>query len=168
MKAYLAHAIGMALLGVLLPSGDHLGFVHRLVTPLVEAIPNAQRVTLLAPDPIFAQTYIGLSLVFALAILLFFIVKMRGYRTKTFDSARQRRGALASMWAIVAMSLGLFWFVPYLDPASKGRLYFLIHAATSSEFGVLFVMNLLIVGFVLLPLLGLWAGHACTSVRARR
>ncbi len=49
VKAYLGHAIGTALLGALLPSGEHLGAVHRLVLPIVELIPNALKITNRAP-----------------------------------------------------------------------------------------------------------------------
>lgn len=87
VKAWIGHAIGTGLLGALLPGGDHLGFLHRLMLPIVELIPNAMRITSRSPDPMFAQTFIGLSLLIALMILLYFVFFMRGYHTRTFEAA---------------------------------------------------------------------------------
>lgn len=167
MKAYLAHAIGTALLGAVLPSGEYLEVLHRLMLPIVELIPNAMRITERAPDPMFAQTFIGLSLVIALAILLYFVVAVRGYHTKTFATSTKRWLALIYVWAIVLVMLGVAWFMPYLDPLSMGRTYFFLKAAASSNVGVLTVMNQLIVGLPLASLLTIWGGHACTNVRNR-
>lgn len=167
VQAYLGHAIGTTLLGALLPSGEHLGWLHALVRPIVELIPNAVRITNRAPDPVFAQTFIGLSLVIAFLILLFFIVAVRGYHTKTFESTWRRALALLYIWGIVLVLLLSFWAVPYMDPASKGRAYFLVKAATSSNLGVLTFMNQSVVGFPLFCFLVLWLGHACTTVRNR-
>lgn len=165
MKAYLGHAMGTALLGAVLPSGEHLELLHRLMLPIVELIPNAVRITERAPDPMFAQTFIGLSLVIALVILLYFVVAVRGYHTKTFFSSTKRWLALIYVWAIVSMGLLIFWLIPYMDPLSEGRAYYLVKAATSSNLGVLTVMNQSVVGFPFFCFLMLWFGHACTTAR---
>ena len=166
-KVYLGHAIETALLGVLLPSSEHLTALHRLMLPIVELIPNALRITSRAPDQIFAQTFIGLSLLIAFLILVYFIVAMRVYHTKTFESGRKRFYSLVYGWIVFGgIMLGIAWFVPYLDPASKDRTYFLVMAATSGTTGVLTVMNQLIVGLPLFCLLMLWLGNACTNVRS--
>lgn len=167
MKAYSAHAVGTMLLGALLPSGEHLGLLHSLMLPIVKLIPNAVRITNRAPDPVFAQTFIGLSLLIAFLILLYFIVAVRGYHTKTFESSWRRFWALVHIWLIVAVILGIAWFMPYLDPVSKGRAYFLVKAATSGTTGILTVMNQLVAGMPLACLLSIWLGHACTNVRQR-
>lgn len=167
MKAYFSHAIGTALLGLLLPAGEHLAWLHSLVKPIVALIPNAARVTERAPDPVLAQTFIGLSLLIASAILLYCIVAVRGYHTKTFERSIQRWLSLMYMWGCVLLLLGIAWWMPYLDPLSKGRTYFMLKAATSSNAGVLVVMNQLLVGFPLFGFLMLWLGHTCTTVRHR-
>jgi hypothetical protein len=168
VHAWVGHAFGTSLLGALLPSGEHLGWLHRLVSPLVELIPNAVRITNRSPDPVFAQTFIGLSLVIAFLVLLYFIVAVRGYHTKTFESTSRRFLALFYIWVVAGViMLGILWFMPYLDPVSKGRAYFLLKAATSGNSGVLTVMNQLVVGIPLICLLSIWLGHACTTVRHR-
>jgi heme/copper-type cytochrome/quinol oxidase subunit 4 len=168
MYAWVAHAVGIALLGALLPSGEHLAWLHRLVSPVVELIPNAIRITNRSPDPVFAQTFIGLSLVIALLMLLYFILAMRGYHTKAFESTWKRFLALFYNWVVAGViMLGILWFMPYLDPLSKGRAYFLLNAATSSTAGVFTVMNQLVVGMPLACPLSIWLGHACTTVRHR-
>lgn len=165
MKAYLSHAVGTAVIGTLLPSGEHLTWLHRLLQPVVNLIPNAIRIPLRAPDPVFAQTFIGLSLLIAAAILLYFVVAVRGYRTRTFDSAIKRWLVLVYGWCVVLLCLAIFWWMPLLDPLSKGRAYFILRAATSSDLGVVVVMNQLLVGFPMSMLLLIWLGHACTTVR---
>jgi heme/copper-type cytochrome/quinol oxidase subunit 4 len=167
MRAYLGHAIGTALLGGLLPSGEHLGPLHRLATPIVELIPNAIRLTNRTPDPIFAQTFVGFSLAIAFVILIYFIVAVRGYRTRTFDGTWQRTRLLLFIWGTVLVLLLSFWFLPYMDPVGKGRAYLVVQAATSSKLGLLTAMNQLIVGFPLVCILTLWAAHTCTAVRGR-
>lgn len=119
IKVYLGHAIGTALLGAMLPSGEHLRSLHRLMLPIVELIPNVVRITSRAPDPVFAQTFIGLSLLIAFLILMYFIVAVRGYHTRTFDSTWKRFGML-----LFGSLVGISWFWPYLDPISKGKAYF--------------------------------------------
>lgn len=165
MKAYFAHAIATAVMGLLLPSGKHLTGLHQLLQPIVNLIPNAVRIPLRAPDPVFAQTFIGLSLLAAAATLLYFVVAVRGYRTRTFDSAVKRWLVLVYGWCVVSLCLTIAWWMPLLDPLSKGRAYFLLKAATSSDFGVVIVMNQLLVGFPMSLLLLMWLGHACTNVR---
>lgn len=163
MQAYLGHALGSALLGILLPTGEYLTSLHEVVQPLVNLIPNAVRITERAPDPVFAQTFVGLSLVIAFAILLYFIVAVHDYHTRTFLNSKRRLLALAYGWVIVAALLGAFWFVPYLDPLSKGRAYFLLNAAVSSGWGVVTILNQLVVGLPMALLLMMWAGHTCTK-----
>ncbi|QHE88055.1 hypothetical protein F9K07_25755 [Hydrogenophaga sp. BPS33] len=165
MKAYLGHAIGTAFLGLLLPSGEHLGPLHRLMLPIVELIPNAMRATARTPDPVFAQTFIGMSLLIAFLILLYFTVAVRGYHLKTFESRAKRWLALLYAWSVVCFLLLVLWKWPYLDPLSMSRSYFLLKAATSGTFGVLTAMNQLVVGIPLSFFLTLWAGHACTTTR---
>lgn len=165
MKAYFAHAIGTAVMGLLLPAGEHLTALHQWMQPVVNLFPNAVRIPLRAPDPVFAQTFIGLSLLAAAAVLLYFVVAVRGYRTRTFDSAIKRWTGLFLGWCLISLCLAIFWFVPLLDPLSKGRAYFLLKAATSSDFGVVIVMNQLLVGFPMSLLLLMWLGHVCTNVR---
>lgn len=168
MKAYLGHAIGTFLLGVLLPSGEHLELLHRLMLPFVKLIPNAVRITNRAHDPVFAQTFIGLSLLIAFLILLYFIVAVRGYHTKTFESTWKRSLSLVYGWVVFGgIMIGILWFMPYLDPVSKGRAFFLVKAATSGTTGVLTVMNQLVVGIPFASFLTLLFGHACTNVRQR-
>lgn len=165
MKVYFVHAISTAVLGLLMPSGEHLTWLHQLLQPIVNLIPNAVRIPLRAPDPVFAQTFIGLSLLAAAAILLYFVVAVHGYRTRTFDSAVKRWAGLFFGWCFVLLCLTIFWFVPLLDPLSKGRAYFFLKVATSSDLGVVIVMNQLLVGFPMVMLLGVLAGHKCTNVR---
>lgn len=56
MKICMGHVLGTAVLGALLPSGEHLGWLDRLMLPVVALIPNAVRLTERAPDVVFAQT----------------------------------------------------------------------------------------------------------------
>lgn len=165
MKIYFSHVISTVVIGLLLPGGEHLAWLHGLLQPVVSLIPNAVRIPLRAPDPVFAQTFIGLSLLIAAAILLYFVVGVRGYRTRTFDSAVKRWAGLFFGWCFVLLCLTISWFVPLLDPLSKGRAYFLLKAATSSDLGVVIVMNQLLVGFPMVMLLTILAGHKCTNVR---
>lgn len=164
-KAWIGHAIGTGLLGALLPGGEHLGFLHRLMLPIVEVIPNAMRITSRSPDPVFAQTFIGLSLLIALMILLYFVFFVRGYHTRTFETAGKRHLAIAGFWLLTILMLSSFWIISYMNPLSKGRTYFLLQAATSGEVGVLTIINLLVAGGPLLFLLTAWLAHACTTVR---
>lgn len=165
VQTYLGHAVGTAVLGALLPPGDKLGHIHALVQPLVELIPNAVRITQRTADPVFAQTFLGLSLLMALAILVFYVVAMRGYHTRTFETTGKRLLLLAQAWVVVFPVLALLWWAPYLDPLSKGKAHFLINAAVSSHSGVITAMNQLIVGMPLVCCLLLWGVHACTSTR---
>lgn len=167
VKTYIGHATATGLLGLLLPSGEHLGWLHERVLPVVELIPNAVRMTNRAPDPVFAQTFIGLSLLVAFAILAFYVVAMQGYHTKTFDRTITRILTLAYGWALVLLMLSIAWWMPYLDPLSRGRAYFITRVAVSSNLGVITAMNQLVVGMPLLFLLLLWLSHACTTVRHR-
>jgi len=165
VHAWVGHAVGTGLLGALLPSGEHLGWLHRLMLPIVEVIPNAMRITSRAPDPVFAQTFIGLSLLIALLILLYFVFFMRGYHTRTFDAAGRRYLVIAGGWLLTILMLSSFWIISYMNPLSKGRTYFLLQAATSGEVGVLTMMNQLVAGGPLLFLLAMWLAHACTTAR---
>jgi hypothetical protein len=167
VKICLGHALGTAVLGALLPSGEHLGWLHRLMLPVVELIPNAVRLTERAPDVVFVQSFIGLSLLTSWVILLFCIGAMRGYHTRLFESTAKRVTALIYGWAFVGCCIGIAWFMPYLDPLAHGRTYFMLKAAVSSTVGVLVVMNMLLVWAPLFLMLGLWMGHTCTSVRYR-
>lgn len=164
MHAWIGHAVGTGLLGFILPSGENLGWLHRLVLPIVEIIPNAMRITSRAPDPVFAQTFIGLSLLIALMIFLYFVFFMRGYHTRTFETAGKRYLLITGGWLLTILMLSGFWIISYMNPLSKGRTYFLLQAATSGDFGVLTIMNLLVAGGPLLFLLFIWACHACTKV----
>lgn len=167
MRAYAVHAVSTAVFGAFLPSGEHLGWLHPRMQAVVGMIPNAVRLTERAPDPGFAQTFIGMSMLMAVAILLFCVVAVRGYHTKTFESSLKRWFALIYVWSIVLVILCIAWWMPYLDPLSKGRAYFMLKAATSSNAGVLFIMNQLLVGFPMFCILTLWLGHTCTTVRRR-
>lgn len=166
VHAWVGHAVGTGLLGFMLPSGEHLGWLHRLVIPVVELIPNAVRLTNRSVDPILAQTFIGLSLAIAFLILLYFKIAVKDYRTKVFDSKLRRYTAILFGWVIfIVVFVGVFWFIPYMDPASKGKAYFLVKGATSGTPGMVLIMNQLIVGFPLFMFLLLWVGHECTEVR---
>lgn len=145
MKICLGHAVGTALLGALLPSGEHMGWLHRLMLPVLESIPNAVRLTERAPDVVFAQTCIGLSLLISWSILLFCIVAVRGYHTRTFETATKKVLMLIYGWAFVGCCIGIAWFMPYLDPLAHGRTYSMLKAAVSGTLGVLVVMNMLLV-----------------------
>jgi hypothetical protein len=98
VKICLGHALFTAVLGALLPSGEHLAWLHRLMLPVVELIPNAVRLTERAPDVVFAQTFIGLSLLISWAILLFCIVAVRGYHTRAFETSIRRVLAFTYGW----------------------------------------------------------------------
>lgn len=164
MQAYAGHAVGTAILGALLPSGEHLDWLHRLMIPIVELIPNAARITSRAPDPVFAQAFIGLSILIAALVLLTFVIFIfPGYHTKTFHEVFKRRIGLLYLWFIAIVILSFFWLIPYLDPLSKGQLYYLQAAALSGKVGVLVVINQLTVGFPLSILLFLGVAHRCTS-----
>lgn len=168
VKFYIGHAIGTALLGLFMPSGEHLEALHRLMLPIVKLIPNALRITNRVSDPEFAQAFIGLSLLIGFLILMYFVVFVRGYKIKVFESKWQRFLMLFYAWIFFGfVMIGISWFMPYLDPVSKGRTYFLVLAATSSTAGILTVMNQLIVGFPLFFFLFLWFAHACSTVRNR-
>ncbi|TFY96444.1 hypothetical protein [Ramlibacter rhizophilus] len=165
---YLGHTVGAALMGALLPKGDYLILMHSLIWPIVSWIPNVVRLTVNAPDPVFAQVFIGLSLIASTGILGFycFFMGSRGYRTRTFNSAWHRVMFLSYMWVVLGTCLAILWVVPYVGPASKGRAYFLFKSATASDFGVVVVMNQLVVGLPFMMLLALWIAHACTGSRS--
>lgn len=166
VHAWVGHAVGTGLLGFMLPSGEHLGWLHRLVSPLVELIPNAVRLTNRSADPILAQTFIGLSLAIAFLILLYFKIAAKGYRTGMFDSKLRRYMVILIFWVIyIVVFVGVFWFLPYMDPASKGKTYFLVKGATSGTPGMVLIMNQLIVGLPLFMFLLLWVVHECTDAR---
>lgn len=168
VKFYIGHAIGTAFLGLFMPSGEHLETLHRLMFPIVQLIPNAWRITNRVSDPTFAQAFIGLSLLIAFLILMYFVFFGRGYKIIVFESKWQRFLMLFYAWIFFGfVMIGIAWFMPYLDPASKGRAYFMIVAATSSTAGILTVMNQLIVGIPLFCFLFIWFAHACSIVRNR-
>lgn len=167
MKICLSHALGTTVLGVLMPTGEHLRWLHPLMLPVVELIPNAVRLTERAPDVVFAQTFIGLSLLISWVIVLLCVVALRGYHTRTFESTTKRAIALISVWTTVGFGIAVAWFAPYLDPLAHGRTHFLLQAATTSSVGVVTAMNVLVVWIPMLLLLTLWIGHAFTSIRRR-
>ncbi|MBL0421730.1 hypothetical protein JI739_15335 [Ramlibacter sp. AW1] len=166
-RVYLGHSIVVALLGGLLPTGDSLSWLHSIVWPAAQLIPNAVLLTERAPDPIFAQTLIGISLWIAIGILAFHVAVMRkwGYHTKTFSRPSHKFFALCCWWAIVSLLLSIAWFLPLVEPISQGRAYYLIRSATSGPFGVATAMNQLLVSMPLFLVLLLWLGHACTTIR---
>lgn len=165
MHAWIGHAVGTGLLGFMLPSGEHLEWLYRLVKPVVELIPNAVRLSNRSPNPILAQTFIGLSLLIALLILLYFAFFVRGYHQKTFPNHWQRLSMFILVTPFVLMVLHAGWFLSYVNPAAKGRTYYLLKGAAAGDMGIFIVMNQLIVGIPLLFLLAFWSCHACTSVR---
>jgi hypothetical protein len=163
IKTYFGHAALICLIGFLLPKGVDSNWLHGLMWPIVSLIPNAVRLTNRCVDPVFAQTLMGLSLLLSVLIIVFYIVAMRGYHTKAFESKFKRRWALIYVWSFVLLILTIFWVVPFIDPLSHGRAYFLLLGATSSYFGIMSVMNQLLVGGPLLGLLMLWSAHSCTT-----
>ncbi|MBL0421729.1 hypothetical protein JI739_15330 [Ramlibacter sp. AW1] len=165
VRVCLGHAGLVAILGMLLPGGESLGWLHAIVWPAAELIPNAVRMTALAPDPIFAQTLIGISLWIAIFILAFHVTVMRtwGYHTKAFRRQSYRLLAMGYVWSIAALFIAVFWWLPYLTSIGTGRTHFLVRLATSNSFGVATAMNQLLISMPLFCLLLVWFIHTCTT-----
>ena len=167
MKIYFGHATGTAALGALLPSGEHLQSLHAFVSPLILKIPGAVALTKQASDPVFAQVFLALSLLIAICVLVGAVwhVSRGGYHTKTFETAAKKRMVQIGFWALTAFLIAVFWNVPYTTDGAQDRIYFLIKAPTSSTFGVLTAMNLLLVGGPLIVVLTAMVAPFCTDVR---
>ncbi len=164
IKAYLAHAICTALIGLFLSAINQLTWLQDLLVPVVNLVPNAIQITDRAPNPVFAKVFISASLLIAAIILLYFTFFVRGYHQKTFDNRMKRSLAILYGWLIAVVLLFIAWCVPYFNPASQGKTYYLLRAALGSDWGIVFVANQLLVGFPLLILLGIWSMHFCTGV----
>ncbi|TFY96442.1 hypothetical protein [Ramlibacter rhizophilus] len=165
-KTYLGHAVGTALIGALLPNGDRLGWLHSWMWPIVEWIPNAGRLTNRASDPIFAQTFVGMSALVAIACLLLYIQALRrwGGCTRSFERSSRRFLCLAYIYALVGLLIALAWSLPIVDPVSKGRAYFILQLASSGTIGVVTAINQILIGAPMLFLQLLLVAHLCTRV----
>lgn len=135
--------------GLLLPDGSKLAGAHQLIAPLVDLIPNVGNYAARSIDPVFAETFIGYSLVVAAIFLLLFMAKMPSKTGKVFLKSRERWIALSGCTLGSVGVLGIVWLVPS-NPVSRGRAYFIIEAATSSQLGIALGMNILLVGIPLL------------------
>jgi hypothetical protein len=169
MGIYLSHAIGTAVLGALLPSGQHLQSLHTAILPMLKLFPGAIAITKNAPDIVFAQVFLALSLLIAVCVLIgaVLFVSRGGYHTRTFKTAAARWRALVVFWFLTAFMMTVVWNVPYVIDGAQDRIYFLIKAATSSTFGVLTAMNQLIVGMPLVGLLTSLVIPFCTNVKSK-
>lgn len=169
VRIYLIHAIGTALLGALLPSGEHMQGLHAIAFPIIQQLPGAIKISQQAPDPVLAQVFLALSLLIAVVVLTgsAWHVSHGKYHTKTFDSSAKKWRALIYWWVLTAFVLLLVWSVPYTNDGAQGRIYFLIKAATSTNLGVFTVMNFLIVGMPLACLLTSVVIPFCIDVKTK-
>jgi len=144
----LAHLAVTTIMGVLMPDGSQLAGAHRLVLPLTDLIPNVKRYAEKSVDPMFAETFIGCSLVIAAIFLVFFMVRMPVKQGRVFSKRWERPLGLVWGTSVAIGMVCILWLGP-INPVSKGRAYFIIQAATSSYAGIVMVMNSLLVSMPL-------------------
>jgi hypothetical protein len=166
-KIYFGHAIGTAILGFLLLSSKQTKSLHPYTQPILEWFPGAISISNLAPDPVSTQVFLVISLLIAACLLVWAVwhVSRGGYHTKTFETAKQRWFAISSFWLMSAFALTVLWIISHSTDGAKTRAFFLFKAATSSGFGVLTIMNQLIVGVPLAILMVSICIPFCTSNR---
>jgi hypothetical protein len=157
-----AHFAITTMLGALMRTGSSLSALHQFVLPLTDLIPNVKRYADKSVDAVFAETFIGCSLIIAAVLFVIFAIKLPAKTGKTFY--RQWERPLVLIWGTF-LCMGLIcvmWFGP-INPLSKGRAYFMIHAATSSYAGIVLVMNNLLVWIPLFMLLMTFGAFRSTS-----
>lgn len=150
-KVYFAHVIGTAFLGALLPAGEQLKGIHSVTQPFLQWFPGAVSISSLAPDPIFAQAFLALSMLVALCMVIGTVwhVSRGGYHTKTFESQSKRLVGILLLWGGSVLVIAALWSISYSVEGAQTPGYFFIKAAISSEVGVLTAMNQIIVGIPL-------------------
>lgn len=143
------HLIVSTILGGVMPEGNKLEMAHQLILPLTDLIPNVKRYAQKSIDPIFAETFIGYSLTIAAVVLGIVILRLPAKKGKIFFKRRERFFAVFGFTAFCMGLVCIFWFGP-VNPASEGRAYFIIQAATSSYAGIVIAMNSLLVSLPLM------------------
>ena len=155
MNIYLGHAIGTAVLGALLPAGEHLKDIHPLIQPILQWFPGAISLSKQAPDSVFAQVFLALSMLIAAFMLIgaiFHASRVR-YVEKTFANRREWWKAYLLVLLFAILGMAIFWNAPYTPDGAETRAYALTVVAISNKLGVLTIMNQLIVGVPLYLLL---------------
>jgi hypothetical protein len=157
MKIYLGHAVGTATLGALLPPGEHLQGLHAITQPLLQLIPGAMSISKLAPDPVFAQVFLALSLLIAGCMLIGAVwhVSRGGYHVKTFESKKEWWKAFLTVALFTFFVVAAFWGVSHGIDGAETRAHFLTKTAISSKLGVLTIMNQMIVSWPFAVIMGL-------------
>lgn len=168
MKIYLGHAIGTAVLGMLLLSSNQTKKLHPYTQPILEWFPGAISISKQAPDPVSTQVFLVISMLIAAILLIWAVgnVSRGGYHTKTFDSQKERWTVLLFGWALAVIFVTCLWNVSYSMDGAQTRAYFFIKVAISSKFGVLTAMNQLIVGLPLFFIVTTTTAPFCIKVRA--
>lgn len=156
------HLVVTTVMGTLMPEGRQLAAAHQLVLPLTDLIPNVKRYAEKSIDPIFAETFIGYSLVIAVVFLVVVMLRMPAKQGKVFFKRWQRFRVVLGFTACCLGMICILWLGP-INPASKGRAYFMIQAATSSYAGIVMVMNSLLVSMPFCCLVGAFIGFRGTS-----
>jgi hypothetical protein len=150
-KIYFGHAIGTALLGMLLLSSKQTKSWHPYTQPILEWFPGAISISRLAPDPVSTQIFLVTSLLIAACLLIWTVwhVSRGGYHTKTFESQSKRWLAFLYVWSLTGVLAASLWNISYSLDGAQTRAYFMIKAAISSDIGVVTAMNQIIVGMPL-------------------
>ena len=168
-KIYFGHAIGTALLGMLLLSSKQTKDLHPYTQPILEWFPGAMSISRLAPDPVSTQVFLVVSLLIAALLLIWSVwhVSRGGYHTKMFETQKERWTVILGFWGFAATCPAVFWSISYSLDGAQTRAYFLIKTAVSSEFGVLTAMNQLIVGLPLMMVMAAATAPFYTKARTQ-
>lgn len=166
-KIYLGHAIGTAVLGALLPAGEHLKGLHAFALPVLQWFPGAISLSKQAPDPVFARVFLALSMLIAAFMLIgaIFHASRARYVQKTFENRREWWKAYLLVLSFAILGVAIFWNAPYTPDGAETRAYALTVVAISNKLGVLTVMNQLIVGAPLYLLLMPLTMPFCTVIK---
>lgn len=150
---FFGHVLATALIGSLFLHVDVFRWAHPWLKPIVNWIPNVSETAELTPDPVFTELFLATSLLFALGMVAFLLIFARKRDHSTSYRHRGEKPLHLVLLTLVAVGMVFAsWLIPYASAIefSGGKAHALFHLATSSNLGVVFVLNYLVVGTPLL------------------
>ncbi|MBL8387301.1 MAG: hypothetical protein JNK17_03740 [Hydrogenophaga sp.] len=166
--AIFGHYVLMLMVGNALSRQASLQILHDLLMPFVHWVPNVSSLARLTPDPIFTETFLAISLLLGQGIVVYFFVFLRGkYCTVIYKNYSDKFLHVI----LVALFMGLFvfvlWILPYAETSHVGRAAFFLSISSSTKYGVMFLMNGLLISSSLGYVLIIWGQLFCTRVSRR-
>lgn len=150
---FFGHLLATALIGSLLLHVDVFRRAHPWLKPIVNWIPNVSETAELTPNPVFTEIFLATSFLFALGMVAFLLIFARKRYHSTSYLHRSKKTLHFVLLTLFAVGMVFVsWLIPYASARelSGGKAHALFHLATSSNLGVIFVLNYLVVGTPLL------------------